>query len=153
MKVFIENEAGSNMKNIFDEKSLEFEKQVAVSCAYPYLYGFVLNTTAEDGDNVDCFVLTDKKLSTGDIVECEPKALMEQKETSWSPDSEKMETDHNIIAVPTDEDFNLNSEIKERLVDFITHVFDHIPDKEVDVERFLGSGHAQKYINRCKCNK
>ena len=59
MKVFIENEAGSNKKNIFDEKSLEFEKQVDVSRSYPYPYGFVLNTTVEDGDNVDCFVLTD----------------------------------------------------------------------------------------------
>jgi len=55
MKVFIENEAGSNKKNIFDEKSLDFEKQVEVSQSYPYPYGFVLNTTAEDGDSVDCF--------------------------------------------------------------------------------------------------
>jgi len=31
MKVFVENEAGSNKKNVFDEKSLEFEKQVEVS--------------------------------------------------------------------------------------------------------------------------
>ena len=153
MKVFIENKAGSNKKNIFDEKTLEFEKQVEVSRLYPYPYGFVLNTTAEDGDSVDCFVLTDQELSTDDIVECEPKALMEQRETSWNPNSEKMETDHNVIAVPTDEDFDLDGEIKERLVDFITHVFGHIPDKEVGVERFLGCGHTQEYIKRCKCNK
>jgi hypothetical protein len=71
---------------------------------------------------------------------------MEQKETSWDPNSEKMETDHNIIAVPTDEDFNLNSEIKNKLVNFITHVFDHIPDEEVECRGFSNSAHAQKYL-------
>ena len=37
MKVFIENEAGSKVKNLFDEKRLEYEKSIEVSRAYPYL--------------------------------------------------------------------------------------------------------------------
>jgi inorganic pyrophosphatase len=137
MKVFIENEAGSNKKSIFNEKMLEFEKQDEVSCVYPYPYGFVLNTTAEDGDNVDCFALTDQELSTSDIVKCEPKALMEQKETSWSPDSKEIETDHNVIAVPIGEDVDLTDEIKDELTDFISHVFDHISDKKIRTGEFL----------------
>ena len=69
MKVFIENEAGSKFKNLFDEKKLEFKKTIQVSRAYPYPYGFILNTTGEDGDNVDVFVLTKKLLKKGEVVE------------------------------------------------------------------------------------
>ena len=70
MKVFIENEAGSNQKNLYNEKTLEYRKTVGVSRKYPYPYGFILETTSGDGDNLDCFILTEKKLKTGSIVNC-----------------------------------------------------------------------------------
>mgnify|MGYP001570857230 CR=1 FL=1 len=65
MKAFIENEAGSNQKNIYNEKTLEYKKTVTVSRKYPYPYGFILDTTSGDGDNLDVFVLTEKKLKSG----------------------------------------------------------------------------------------
>src|SRR5215470_12950156 len=96
MKVFIENEAGSNVKHYHDEKTLEPKGSSQVSRAYPFPYGFVLNTTAPDGDNVDCFVITQQALPTGEIVECEPIALMEQIEDG--------EEDHKILAGMPGED-------------------------------------------------
>jgi hypothetical protein len=53
MKVFIENEAGSNQKNIYDEQSLVFIKTVVVSKNYPYPYGFVFECpiSCRDGFN------------------------------------------------------------------------------------------------------
>ncbi len=42
MKVFIENEAGSNLKNLFNEDTLEFRKTVQVSAGYPFPYGLYL---------------------------------------------------------------------------------------------------------------
>ncbi len=90
MKVFIENEAGSFIKHIYDEKMLELKATTRVSRAYPLPYGFVLNTSAEDGDNVDCFVLTTMPLRTGAIVDCSVIGLMEQVEDG--------EVDHKILA-------------------------------------------------------
>ena len=78
------------MKHIHNEKTLELKSTTRVSRAYPFPYGFVLDTTGEDGDNVDCFVLTDRPLHTRDIVECEALALMEQIEDG--------EVDHKILA-------------------------------------------------------
>jgi inorganic pyrophosphatase len=72
MKVFIQNEAGSFVKNFHDEKGLKFTGTARVSRAYPLPYGFILNTTADDGLNVDCFVLTKTSLHTGQIVDCDP---------------------------------------------------------------------------------
>jgi inorganic pyrophosphatase len=70
MKVFIQNEADSFVKNFHDEKTLGFMGAARVSRAYPLPYGFILNTTGDDGLNVDCFVLTKSSLRTGQIVEC-----------------------------------------------------------------------------------
>jgi inorganic pyrophosphatase len=67
ISVFIENPAGTAFKHCFDEKRRVLESVRAVSRPYPYHYGFVLNTNAADGDNLDCFVLTQRKLATAAI--------------------------------------------------------------------------------------
>jgi inorganic pyrophosphatase len=123
MKVFIQNEAGSFVKRSHDEKTLILLGEQRVSRAYPFPYGFVMDTTAEDGDNVDCFVLTQEKLRTGQIVECEPIGLMEQIEDG--------EIDHNILAALGGKNLDLNTEVKEALIEFVSHVFDHVPGKQI----------------------
>ena len=39
MRVFIENDAGSRRKNIYDEGTLAHLRSVEVSAAYPFPYG------------------------------------------------------------------------------------------------------------------
>ena len=149
IKVFIENEAGSNKKNLFNEKTLEYKKTVEVSRKYPYPYGFILDTTAEDGDNVDCFIITNKLLKTGDIVECEIAGLMEQIETSWDPLKNNIEEeDHNILATIEDDVLGINDEVKEKLRDFVLHVFDHLPNKKIKVGNFLDKEAAIEFIEK-----
>jgi inorganic pyrophosphatase len=140
MKVFIQNEAGSFVKHSHDEKTLILLADQQVSCAYPFPYGFILNTTAEDGDNVDCFVLTRENLRTGQIVECEPIGLMEQIEDG--------EIDHNVLAAFLGEAVTLDSEIKQTLTEFVSHVFDHIPGKKIQVGEFRGCEAAIEHIRR-----
>ncbi len=57
IEVFIENEAGFDQKNLYNEKTWEYNKTVPVSRKYPFPYGFILNTTSGDGDNLDCFII------------------------------------------------------------------------------------------------
>jgi hypothetical protein len=80
IKVFIENEAGSSIKNTYDEKTLELIGSAEVARPYPYPYGFVLDTLSGDGDCVDCFVVTEKALRSGDMVACSPVHLLQQHE-------------------------------------------------------------------------
>jgi len=138
MKVFIENEAGSYVKHIHNEKTLELKSTTQVSRAYPFQYGFVLGTTGDDGDNVDCFVLTARPLRSREIVECEAMALMEQIEDG--------EIDHKVLAYLAGEQESLDEGKKQIFVDFACHVFDHIPGKRMEVGRFLDSEAAVKYI-------
>ncbi|OGF83314.1 hypothetical protein A3B18_01550 [Candidatus Giovannonibacteria bacterium RIFCSPLOWO2_01_FULL_46_13] len=141
MKVFIENEAGYSQKNLYNEKTREYKKTVTVSRKYPFPYGFVLETTSGDGDNLDCFVITEQKLKTGQIVECEPIGMMEQVEDG--------KEDNNILAKLDGEDVIIDAAIKDTLTEFVSHVFDHRPGKVVRVGRFLNKKDAEKYINQC----
>ena len=140
MKVFIENEAGSRIKHEHNEKTLEFKGATLVSRAFPWPYGFVLHTTGEDGDNVDCFVLTQRPLHTGEIVDCEPIGLIEQIEDG--------EVDHKIFARLQGEAVVLDSQAQETFKDFALHVFKHIPGKTMKVGRCCDSQTAVEYIHR-----
>src|SRR3989344_1377201 len=115
MKVFIENEAGSDQKNLYNEKTLDYKKTVTVSRKYPSPYGFILNTTSGDGDNVDAFIITDQPLKSGKIVECEPVGLMEQMEKSWNESKgDREKVDHNVLAALSGDDQDVVSdEVKD----------------------------------------
>jgi inorganic pyrophosphatase len=140
MKVFIQNEAGSFVKRFHDEKTLELKGEEQVSRAYPIPYGFIVDTTAEDGDNVDCFVLTRKDLRTGQIVECDVIGLMEQIEDG--------QIDHNVLAALHGEDPELTSEVELTLTEFVRHVFDHIPGKSIQIGVFLGKWAAVEHVSK-----
>jgi len=138
MKVFIQNETGSFVKHSHDEKTLELKREEWVSRAYPFPYGFILGTTAEDGDNADCFVLTRETLRTGQIVECEAIGLMEQIEDG--------EIDHNVLAVLHGEDPQPNTQVQQTLTEFVRHVFDHIPGKSIQTGEFGDSDAAVAHV-------
>lgn len=142
MKVLIQNEAGSFDKHFYDEKTLRFTGTARVSRAYPLPYGFILNTTGDDGLNVDCFVLTRTSLRTGQIVECDPVGLMEQIEDG--------KQDHNVLAVLQGEEERLDSKTKRELVEFVSHVFDHVTGKTVLAGNFHGRESAMNYIRQHK---
>ena len=141
MKVFIENQAESNQKNIYNEKTLEYKETFTVSREYPFPYGFVLNTTNADGDNLDCFIITAKDLKTGQIIDCEPIGMMEQTEDG--------KEDNNILAKLSGEEVIVDNSVIKKLTEFIAHVFDYRAGKIVKVGRFLDKLEAEKYINKC----
>jgi inorganic pyrophosphatase len=142
MRVFIENEAGSRRKNIYDERTLTHLRTVEVSAAYPFPYGFVLGTISGDGDAVDCFVLTETPLPSGTIVECEPVGLLEQIEDG--------EIDHKVLAVPPGADARLDAETLAAVRTFIAGVFAHVPGKRMEIGRLLDRPAAEAYLQECR---
>ena len=145
MQVFIENEAGSREKRSYDERSLRLVKTAPVSAPYPFPYGFIVGTLSGDGDAVDCFVLTRRRLACGTTVDCEPVALLEQVEDG--------ETDHKVIAVPAGEDRKVSAADEAALRGFIQTVFAHVPGKTMSVGRLLGREAAEKFIRDCQPNR
>lgn len=140
MKVFIENEAGSYQKNIFNENTFEYRKSVTVSVSYPFPYGFLLSTTSGDGDNLDCFVLTNQPLKSQQIVDVEPIGMFEEIEDE--------KEDHKILAVPVGESWEIDEKTQEIFKAFTLKVFSHLPNKKKTIGRFLGKAEAMELIKR-----
>jgi inorganic pyrophosphatase len=138
MKVFVQNEAGSSTKHHHNEKTLELMRTATVELPYPYAYGFILETTAEDGGNVDCYVLTQRPLRTGQIVDCEPVALMEQFEDG--------QIDHNVIVVFPGEEHLFDDAARQALTHFVNHVFEHRPGKKIKAGDFRSREEALKFV-------
>lgn len=141
MRVLIENEAGSRIKNTYDEQSLAFVRRAEVSAAYPFPYGFAVGTKSGDGDAVDCFVLTTRKLQSGSVVECEPLALLEQVEDG--------EIDHKVLAALAGETPAIDDATLGALKNFVVSVFAHIPGKDMKVGRLLDRQAAETFLREC----
>jgi len=142
LRVFIENEAGSRRKNIYDERTLTYQRTVEVARTYPFPYGFVIGTRSGDGDCVDCFVLTGATLSSGTIVECDPIGLLEQVEDG--------ETDHKVLAILIGERIALDDVVVASLKHFITEAFAHVPGKRMEIGRLLSRQEAEAYVHACR---
>jgi inorganic pyrophosphatase len=140
--VFIENPAGSDIKHHHHDKTQRLERTERVSRPYPYAYGFVIGTTSGDGDNLDCFVVTDRELTTGEIVSCVAVALLEQTQDG--------DVDHDVIAVPAGEAARLPRDAEPILREFIAHVFDHLPDKVLATGALLDGSSAEEFIAACR---
>lgn len=124
-RVFVENPAGSSTKIHHDEDRLVPTLEETVSAPYPFAYGFVMGVPSGDGDCLDCFVVSERELQTGEIVDCYPIGLLEQYQNGLD--------DHDVIAVPVDEadripTINLD-EVDEALRPFIDRVFAHDPSR------------------------
>jgi len=128
------------VKHSHNEKTFELRGTSQVSRPYPFPYGFVLGTTADDGLNVDCFVLARQHLQTGQIVECDPIGMMEQAEDG--------KEDHNVLAVMPDERRTLDIQTMNALTEFVSHVFDHIPGKVIIAGRFLDRQAVLDYVSK-----
>ena len=142
MKVFIEQPGEKNQKNVFDKETGRFLKTVRIDVTYPYPYGYILGTLAADGDELDCYVITDKKLETASVVECDPIGMVE-----WFEDGEE---DHKILAVLKGEEYAVTEEVKAKITGFANHFFDNQPGKQKKLGRFLGVTEAQKLIESAK---
>jgi inorganic pyrophosphatase len=140
IKVFIEAEAGSCNKNRYNEKTLEYKGVSRISWPYPYPYGFIVGTSAEDGDNLDCYLITKDTLKAGTIVECEPIGLLEQEEDE--------EVDHKVLATLPGQDVTLSQELLEELRDFIYAVFTQFPEVSVSIGRILQRKRALHHIQK-----
>ena len=140
-QVFIENPVDTNIKHTFNEKTLESIRTDVVSANYPFPYGFILHTTGGDGDNVDCFVITDQDIKTGDVVNCEAAGMVTQIEDG--------KIDHKILGVCCGDAAALQETNITRVQEFARHVFDHIPGKVIQVGEFFDKKSAEGYIMRC----
>jgi len=138
IKVFIQVQAGARDRQIYNEKTLEYQGTRHGSLPYPFPYGFILSTSAEDGGNLDCYILTKDSLEPGTIVACEPTGLLEQ--------YEDVEVDHKILASLPGQDMALDQNVIRELQDFIYAAFASYPEANIRLGPVLSREEALRHI-------
>ncbi len=82
LRVVIETPKGSRNKFAFnsDEHIFELTKVLPAGMAFPYDFGFVPSTKADDGDPVDVLVLMDEPAFPGCVLSCKVIGVIEGKQ-------------------------------------------------------------------------
>jgi inorganic pyrophosphatase len=103
LRVVIETPKGSRNKFAFDpdEHIYELKKVLPVGMTFPYDFGFVPSTKADDGDPVDVLVLMDEPAFPGCILSCRPIGVIEGEQRDRKNRKNKERNDR-IVAVEKD---------------------------------------------------
>jgi inorganic pyrophosphatase len=133
--------AGSCDRQIYNERTLEYLETRRGSRPYPYPYGFIVGTSAEDGACVDCYLITSDKVTPGTIVECEPFGLLLQDEGG--------EIDHKVLAAMPGQVAVPGPELLQEMQEFIYAIFAGA-DVEVGVGPILPREAALGHLQKCR---
>ena len=146
VNVFIEIPQGSSVKYELDKESgvVMVDRFNFTAMFYPFNYGFIPGTSAEDGDPTDVLVISSYSVQPGTVIPARPIGMLEMEDEAG--------IDTKIIAVPTvkvDPFFtkiNDVSDLDEMTRKKIQHFFNHYkelePGKWVKTKKFLGKEKA-----------
>ena len=117
---------------------------------YPTNYGFVPKTLCEDGDPLDCLVISSSEMLPGSIVRVRPIGLLVMEDEKGM--------DEKLLAVPVEKVDPRLSKIKdikdlpEALKREIKHFFEHYkelePGKWVKIKEWKNKEEAIEYVKK-----
>ena len=150
VNVFVEIPQGSAVKYELDKETgfMTVDRFGYTAMAYPFNYGFIPSTHAEDGDPVDVLVISTYRVDPGCVIPVRPIGLLETEDEAG--------IDTKILAVPTKKvdpfyaNINDITDLDETTKAKIKHYFDHYkelePGKWVKTKDFLGKEKAYESI-------
>ncbi|HEV08808.1 MAG: inorganic diphosphatase [Sulfurihydrogenibium sp.] len=150
--VVIEIPQGSGIKYEVDKESgaVFVDRFLFTAMYYPFNYGFIPNTLADDGDPTDVLVISREPVFPGSVIRARPIGMLEME------DEEGIDT--KIIAVPvskldkTFENIKEVSDLPQATLDKIKHFFEHYKELEsgkwVKVKSFKDSNAAKEDITK-----
>jgi inorganic pyrophosphatase len=154
----IETPRGSTCKLDFDPglRVFTLAKPLMAGLTYPYDWGFIPSTKAEDGDPLDVLVIHDAQTYPGVVLRCRPVGILEVEQKT----KRKKERNDRVFAVPqrspleTDlQDIrHLPSRAREDLEKFFLAT-DAIEDKKLKFLGWRGPAHAVATIKRLSRKK
>jgi inorganic pyrophosphatase len=152
--VFVEIPKNSKLKFEFDEelKAIKLDRVLYGPNYFPFEYGFVKDTLGEDGDPLDCVLLSTFPTFPGCIVKARPIGILEMEDEAG--------IDTKILAVPVEkidprfahiQDVNdLPEHTKKEIKEFFETYKRLEPGKWVKLKDFKGKEIAEKIIEEAK---
>ena len=152
VNVFIEIPEGVSVKYELDKDSgfIFVDRFLFTEMNYPFNYGFIPNTLADDGDPVDVLVLSSKPVVPGVVIACRPIGMLEMEDEAG--------IDNKIVAVPMPKvdnkfkDYNDITDIPQKTKDDLKYFFENYkkgePGKWVKIKEWKGKESAFEDIKR-----
>ncbi|MCA9371895.1 inorganic diphosphatase [Candidatus Woesebacteria bacterium] len=152
LNVVIEISQGGYIKYELDKESgmIVVDRFSYSSMAYPFNYGFVPHTHAEDGDPLDVQILCSRTLSPGVVIPVRVIGMLEMEDEAG--------VDTKIVAVPTKkvdpfyahvEDIDdIDEHTKNKIKHFYEHYKDLEPGKWVKLNNFLPKKDALEAVKK-----
>ena len=153
LHVVVETPRGSAAKLKFDAKLKVFTlaKPLLVGLTYPYDWGFVPTTRAEDGDPVDALIIHDAGTYPELVLTCRPIGVLEISQVS----KKRRERNDRIFLIPVQSDFefglrdvrDFTARMKNELQKFF-EATDALDDKKLEFLGWRGPRAALKLIKK-----
>ncbi len=130
VNVFVEIPQGVSVKYELDKESglIFVDRFLYTEMNYPFNYGFVPGTLAQDGDPVDVLVLSSKPVVPGIVIPSRPIGMLEMEDEAG--------IDNKVVAVPLPKvdpkfkDYNDVSDIPAKTKDEIKYFFENYKKSE-----------------------
>jgi len=158
INVFIEIPQGVCVKYELDKESglIFVDRFLFTEMDYPFNYGFIPNTLADDGDPSDVLVLSSKPVVPGVVIPSRPIGMLEMEDEAG--------LDNKIVAVPMPKvdnkfaQYNDISDVPQKIRDEIKYFFENYKKGEsgkwVKIKEWKGRDEAiidiQKAIDNYK---
>lgn len=130
IKVLIEIPAGSSVKYELDKESNQVmvDRFLHTAMYYPFNYGFVPNSLAEDGDPTDVLVLSSMTVAPGVGIKAQVIGMLEMEDEAG--------IDTKLIAVPVAKidpvygTWTKLTDVPKAYLNMMKHFFEHYKDLE-----------------------
>ncbi len=157
LQVVIETPAGSRNKYAYDHsrRVLVLRKALPAGMVFPYDFGFVPSTLAEDGDPIDVLVLMDDPAFAGCVLDARLIGVIQGEDRN---DGEEPQRNDRLLAVAaashTQADVHAASDLPRGLLDQLQDFFANYPrvlsDKTYKLLGIEGPEHARTLVEEAQ---
>lgn len=151
IQVVIETPKGSRNKYAYDEtqRAFELKKVLPAGMAFPYDFGFIPSTRADDGDPVDVLVLMDEPAFPGCVLKCRTIGVIEGQQGK----KKDKERNDRIVAIEQENHsyahvkhiHDLGKQFKRELEEFFVN-YHELTGKKYRILDVKGPGEAWRRI-------
>ena len=153
VRVVIETPKGSRNKYAFDQDEgiFRLKRVLPAGMEFPYDFGFVPSTKADDGDPVDVLVLMDEPAFAGCVLKCRIIGIIEGEQGNKS---DKKRNDRIVAVEKENHSFadiqhidDLGKKFREELEEFFVN-YHKLSGENYRVIGIKGPAAARKYIKK-----